>query len=57
MSCKSVSHQPHVLAAMRIEKISMHCGAQQEECKTKNRASGGREHEEEQETHGEIQEN
>lgn len=52
-----MSHQPHVLAAMRMEMISMHCGAQQKECKTKNRALGERGHEEEQETDGEIQEN
>lgn len=57
MSCKSVSHQPHVLAAMRMETISMQCGAQQEEYKTTNRALAGRGHEEEQETDGEIQEN
>lgn len=35
MSCKSVSHQPHVFAAMRMETISLPHGDQQKERKTK----------------------
>lgn len=35
----------------------MHRGAQQEQCKTKNRALGNREHEKEPEAGGKIQEN